>query len=524
MTYIGRAIAYLLGAMIRRIGLIDIYGLIIGAVLIFITDSFAGDPGVGWHLQTGKYITENLSVPDHDPFLFRTSGLNWISNQWLSDLIFWNIFRIGKWPALHIALTGCILALYVFILFPTLRKISENRLALFLIIFLSAILGSVQWVLRPVVFSFFFFTFVVCQVHAWHHSTQEMERKTSHRLFLVFPFLFVLWANLHPGFPLGLAVILVSLAVLPFEKRRSISERKKRMATAILLLLLSSLATVINPYGLALHQNILGLIGDSYFMNLNIEWQSIDFYLLTFVPFLIALVFMLLLGSKRGGRELGNFECVLLLLFCYISICQRRYIPFFGVVIAIPLASLIPARTMSITGPPIAQALNRISAKDQKASTGQYTVIFWGLIALATVFKGEIPFREGQNLGPKSQYPQQAVQELRLSGINGRIFHTPDWGGYLTWELWPQWQGFVDDRNELNGKEVYEQYFTVMIGKRGWQEILRQYDFYWLFAPPHVPVSRLLIRDPAWEIFFQDKEVILFRRADYSVRPAKVLP
>ncbi len=499
--------------MLRRLGLIDLFGLIIGGVLIFVTDTFVGDPGVGWHLKTGELISATHQVPQVDPFLFRVEGQRWISNQWLADLFFWKIYQCGGFPLLHVALVGVILIIYVFILGPLLSEVRDHASGAFLVIFLASMLGSVQWTLRPVVFSFLLFSIVYCLLYRWQEFSQKEFVYKSKRMLPVFFGIFVLWSNLHPGFPLGFMLIGLALFSIIFEKRFRGEEKIKRLLWGGGIAFVSFVATVINPYGLELHRNILGLVGDPYFMNLNTEWFSVDFYSISFYPFLAAITILLLSSQFKRHSKFNTFELLVAGLFLFLAIEQRRYIPFFGVVSAVIFLKCIPTMKGGTT---LQRALENISRKDRLSSRGAYTAFLWGAVLLFCFSTGRIPFRTIEEVGFRKTFPKEAVTQIKEDGSKGRIFHTPDWGGYITWTLWPTQKAFADDRNELNGQEVYEEYFSVSLLKKEWREILQKYDFKWIITHPQTPLAVALSdsKEGGWREFFRKEDVVVFKRGE----------
>ena len=42
------------------------------------------------------------------------------------------------------------------------------------------------------------------------------------------------------------------------------------------------------------------------------------------------------------------------------------------------------------------------------------------------------------------------------------VFHSYDWGGYLTWHGGPDFRNWIDDRNEVQGKEHIQEYFAIL--------------------------------------------------------------
>ena len=75
--------------------------LLFAAVLIWLFATGQGwsvllaDGDTGWHIRNGEQIIDTRSVPHCDPFSFGSAGHPWFSWEWLSDVLFAALFRIG---------------------------------------------------------------------------------------------------------------------------------------------------------------------------------------------------------------------------------------------------------------------------------------------------------------------------------------------------------------------------------------------------------------------------------------------
>jgi hypothetical protein len=60
----------------------------------------AVDPDLWWHLRTGQWIVETGHVPHSDPFSFTRAGEPWVSHEWLSEVVFYELWKHGEAAAL----------------------------------------------------------------------------------------------------------------------------------------------------------------------------------------------------------------------------------------------------------------------------------------------------------------------------------------------------------------------------------------------------------------------------------------
>ena len=68
--------------------------------LLAMTARPATDPDLWWHLRTGQWIVETGHVPHTDPFSFTRGGSPWISHEWLSEVLFYQLWKFGGPAAL----------------------------------------------------------------------------------------------------------------------------------------------------------------------------------------------------------------------------------------------------------------------------------------------------------------------------------------------------------------------------------------------------------------------------------------
>ena len=70
------------------------------------------DPDVWWHLKTGQYIAEHMSVPHTDPFSYTRAGRPWIAHEWLTELLLYQIQRVAGWGGLIVIFAGVLCAAF----------------------------------------------------------------------------------------------------------------------------------------------------------------------------------------------------------------------------------------------------------------------------------------------------------------------------------------------------------------------------------------------------------------------------
>lgn len=517
---------------------IDALLLVVFLGLIFISDSPGGDPGVFWHIQTGFWILENGNVPYIDPFLFTSQNTTWISDQWLADVLFAELYKLGGWPLLHVITFAIAIAAFLLITPIAYLKCSSSLLLTVITTLFVAVVGGVQIITRPVIFSFLFTSIVytiswlvLCDVDK---NTQSLDSSIKKLYFL--PLVFLLWANLHPGFPLGFLILFLLLANATTKAIICKSPEKIKLVFKFAIICaLCGLATLINPYGIKLYEQIFGLVSDPFFMHLNMEWLSPDFQAPPLKPFGIAIVILVFLFWLLGRSSCTWAEVILLVMFMMSSLLHRRYIPFFAIVSAVPFIKLLEsARQYVIEIMPdikLTKSMNRIlSIPHWNGSIGHLSLLLFVVMASLTLSFKHIPFRETQDSGPHKSYPWKAISFIKDSLIKDKknelsnnykplkIFATPDFGGAITFTLWPEAKAFIDDRNNLNGKERYEDYEKLVIAASTWREILKKYDFDVFLLKTRSPIIEVLKLTNEWKLAYQDDDALVFVKNDAIIK------
>jgi len=68
--------------------------------LLAMTARPATDPDLWWHLRTGQWIVQTGHVPHTDPFSFTRVGHAWVAHEWLSEVVFYELWKHGGAAAL----------------------------------------------------------------------------------------------------------------------------------------------------------------------------------------------------------------------------------------------------------------------------------------------------------------------------------------------------------------------------------------------------------------------------------------
>ena len=452
------------------------------------------DPDMWWHLRTGEYILAE-GIPNQDIFSFTVPAHEWITHEWLSELIMWLVWQIGGLPALMLFFAG-INTLAFWLVYQ--RCDGKPYLTAFVLL-LAAIASSIIWGSRPQMFNILFtaiFLFIVEGVRR-----QELSRRA---LWWLVPAM-IIWANLHSGYLLGIVLLATYVVGDGLQRQFGDDNSTPDWATIrqlAIITLLCFLAAILNPNGAELWIYPFLTLGSGAMQSYIQEWHSPNFHIAVFWAF-AGLLFAGIL-SWAFSRQRPSWSDILLLLgTASAGLLSARHIPLFALV-----ASPIVCRHLTdwVEQMPAFTPLLNPSEKTNKLNW-----ILLGLFGLATTLW------VGQNIAQNDekiaiQYPVTAVDYLQESGLaeqNG--YNSYNWGGYLIWRGLPV---FVDGRADVYGDDFLHNYRLTFDSSLKWQEPLDQYQVDYLLMERGDPLNTLLATSSDWQEEYSDDVAQIFVRTD----------
>ncbi len=448
---------------------------IIVALFLWKTTVFL-DPDFGWHVRTGQLILSS-SVPQTDPFSYTMSTYSYVDHSWLTDVIIAKLLpTVGIFGLAGLFTSFCLGA---FLMVSKWKKPSPFLISLLLpgltVLFSYA-------AIRPVLVSWLFFAILI-----WF-----LSRPFNNRQFWLFPPFFLLWANLHGGFALGLVVFFVYVL---FRKE------------LLIIFLISLVVTLINPYGLGLWREVFLTVSDrSLFLAID-EWNPTIFSFDPSFAFTLGLSGLIILGYPR--RFSWPTKLVYLLL-ASMALFSKRHLPFF-IITSVPI--LVAGHDLFL------QSLPKNNLVKKRWQWGQWTLLVISLvIATLSVW---FAVRDKMILTEQNFYPQGAVSYLRNHQTGGEIFSTYNWGGYLIWKL-PEKKVFIDGRMpSWRGKDefgqdfsIFDRYEQIVTGKEDLHPVFAKYNIKYVLlsaskkAPPPGSFLDQLYKN-GWRIVYEDDMAIV---------------
>jgi hypothetical protein len=459
------------------------------------------DPDVWWHLKTGQYIATHRSVPHTDPFSYTRAGEPWVTHEWLSEFLLYEIERTTGWGGL-ILIFAAVLTATFFLLYlrcgPATYVAGVATLA-------GAWATVPVWGVRPQILS-------LLLTSLWLLILDRSERNPK-LLWWTLP-LTLLWVNLHAGFAVGLALSALYLAGEWFECRLGRSQRSpSSLHIPTLILLLDVLIVPLNPNGLRMFSYPIETLRSPAMQKYIAEWASPNFHHPEYWPFLLVVLatFAVLCWSRIEPRPR---DLLLLLVSLYAALVSIRLIPLF-VLIAVPL---------------VAKRLGNWPRSESKQRLQPAVpMLLNGLILLAMALFAGVHVVQVIKRQPQAEierFPARAVAFLQLHPPPGPIFNHYDWGGYLIWKLYPSTPVFIDGRADLYGQQLFDQFAETYQFKGAWQQPFQRWGISTVLVPSNSPLATGLRSSPAWTVSYEDAQAVVLTALPNAIHrePAPAKP
>lgn len=449
------------------------------------------DPDVWWHLRTGQLISGTHTVPGTDPFSYTRAGESWVAHEWFSDVLLYELFRIGGWAALIIAFALIICSAF-FLLF---LRCGRNSYVAGLATLWAALATRPLWGVRPQMLS-------LLLTSLWLVVLERSENKPK-LLWWTLP-LTVLWVNLHAGFALGIGLSALFLFGEGIEYFFCRFPNVARLRGLALNVAFDLLLVCLNPNGVKLYSYPLATLRSPAMQTYIAEWASPNFHRAEYWPFLfIFLGLLVLIFWNRHSVRVRD----LLLIMVSLALALRsvRLIPIFVLITVPTLARLIvrwiqerrvehPHRT-------------RLPATVRYALNAIIGLSFLTFVALKTVdVIGQQPEAE------KRDFPLRAVSFLEVNPIPGNLLNHYDWGGYLIWKLYPSKRVFIDGRADVYGEKFLRQFADTFQFKDDWRQDLERWQIECALVPPNSALAVGLEQTPDWQMIYEDNQAVILRR------------
>jgi hypothetical protein len=430
-----------------------------------------------WHWATGNWMLDHHRVLTHDIYSYTVFGHSWITPEWGYGVLLAESVRVLGPDAFWLLSAG-LASLTVIVVAVRSRLLGAGWTWTGLLCVETGVALTLSLDDRPQMVSYFFLALLLLLL--------SLARRRRGWLYPV-PVLFVLWANMHGSFLLGLAILAMELIAAMVSVRLGRVTVSDPLGTrpALATLVVSAAATLVNPFGPRVYESALGVTFNSSIRQLIEEWQSPDFHNLAILAVVILPVAVTVAYLALSNDDVPALE-LLLAGFLLVSTLQAvRFLPYFAIAWCALAARCPPLRHERL----------------------RPTLLVWPLLAVLGVSLLSGPVWPAGT--PAASVPVKAVRYLEHR--HGRVFATYLWNDYLDYVGIPE---FVDGRTELyTSGPVLRQYLAVNDLTSNPDPILRRYDVEYVLWPTDSALSFYLRQDTRWRVVWSSRQATIFRYA-----------
>ncbi len=453
-----------------------------------------------FHLAIGKQIATEQRIPTTDSFSHTAKGEPFVPHEWLSQLLFYEIYRVAGGAGLLVL--KVVLAVLAFALIYVLIwwrcGVPLAAAALTALVTLVA-RGFLDW--RPMMISLVLFAGLLLLVERARVRPPNLIW-WSLGLFA----LFVLWINLH-GVALGgvtaLVLLLGAEAVALWLGLRSAQRAPHLPSVLALAVVASTLGCLVSPRGYHALLYPFELATSELTLKNIVEWRSPDFQQWEMWALeAVLLLGLFLLVVARGERRLS--DAVLLVAFAHAALISRRH----GVLFSVVAASAYAA----FARPALADL--------RELLRGPYARVAWGSLGLSfAVLVGMYAYRNrpGEDLVRSSlalrYLPEKCVEYIAEEPLPPQLFNLYEWGGYLMWFA-PGVPVFMDGRTDVYMGGPLDDYMVIWQAQPGWDRLLAKYDVGHALVRRRSPLRKAMLDSGEWrEVCHDDVGSVLVRKS-----------
>jgi hypothetical protein len=441
-----------------------------------------------WQLRTGQDMVASGVLAFRDHYSHTVNGGYWPNHEWLSQVILYNVYRVGGLPGLTAFAAAIVTAAWAIVWRLTPGGV-KTRLVLSV---LAVAPFATEWSLRPQIFT------LLCMATTVWLLVQPR--------YVLLPLLFGLWANLHGGVMLG-GIVVFSHGVASMVSERRLFTRPMVVGG------LCALMTGATPLGFSLWTEVPAMLDRLQEYGVR-EWQPpslFDQYLATF--WLLLAAFAWLAWRNKPWREdparAVTFWGVVALL--PVAMNASRNVPAL-LILMVPAVGMLASRTpLAVDRPEGRAGLLGPRIRRERPALNAAVLAAGCVVALVAVVQAW-----AQPI-PKLQWrPLSRDVITAVASCPDSLYNRFDEGGYLIWFV-PGRKVFIDNRQDPYPPELMREHIRVETTGE-YQDLFNRYSIRCAFIPRQTVLAQRLTSD-GWTPLYQDAIwAVLTAPAALSVR------
>ena len=452
------------------------------------------DTDMWWHLRVGQQIFDSGEMIYADSFSYTFAGAAHRNHSGGAQLLMHAVWELGG----HVGMSLLTAVLAVAGMYFLHRAGRGNIYMQAFVLVIGAAGAAAFWSPRPQMFTFLFASVLIFLLSDFKHNQRN-------RLWWIVPLMW-LWANAHGGFAIGYVFLAVFIVGELLNRAFGLGDfplagiRQLVCASAV-----SAMLLVINPNGVGIYALPFETLGMPELRRFIQEWQPPDFS----HPFTwgwIALLVMVIAAVWASRLKFDWTDWLLVGGALALALTAGRNLSLF-VIAAVPVATRHFDSVLRANG--------WTFPLKTRESPGRacLNLLLVSLVALGALAKASaVADSDVVDDRLSAVLPVDAVNYLNGAALEGNMFNSYNWGGYLMFYA-RQHRVYIDGRTDLYAGFLND-YFRAAVGSKEWRGEFEEWDIRFALIETDSGLARELSADDGWRTAYQDALASIFARAD----------
>jgi len=463
-----------------------------------------------WHLRLGEYIWQH-GPPFYDMLSYTMAGQPFVDHQWLGEALFYGAYWV--FGPLGVPLLGTLLSMATAgILWAAIRKVNaRQRITQWILIpIICVYLFGFQYYLRPAIFGEVLLAAVIAILMLVYHGIWP-----TRRLYWL-PALFVLWANLHLTWTVGLLIVGACGVGVVWESKGQRWVAVKRWGSVLALCVGGLFLT---PYTWQIPvMPIRGfLVGTGNLFRYIAEWQSPSFPPGNVGSWLVIATLLLpWVAFILGDRRPRITEVLLVLIAEVPAFMATRFLLSYGLIFPLVIAPQIESVWSRFTRaypPQSYKSPLNLSSVVLLLEVLTIVLLPLGWSAVMVQKAGNWDWHAGLHDGTMPADAGRYIQE-NPAVLRGELLAPYEWGGFLT--FWVRVPVYIDGRTDFYQGAFLERYIDFAYLRQPWdpeeKELVDRWNVGTILWYQPSPLAEVLRLDPDWQLLWEDDTAVIFGR------------
>lgn len=433
---------------------------------------------LGWHVALGRYTVENLVVPTSEPFTHTAQGAPMVAHEWLSQVVYYLVYDSADVIGLRWMHAG-VVALILVVLFVCFRRQGTPPAPALVGTFLFIVIAQDRFQIRPHLFDLLWLVVMYGVVFL---ARPKLTVKQLVGIFLAV----VVWVNMHSGAILFPTIVVLYVVVEALQQATGWRRPRpsdigggslRRLAA---LAGLAVVALVVTPN----HVRLFPYVVESKRLNAvySQEWSPITSFLgpqFDMKPFSVEMYLIMLVATVLTAllvirRQSASLIAVVLFL-AVLPLTGLRFTAACFAPVLFVFSEFPRWATRKVRGVVLRERTSLLNA-----------VIVVGVVAVLAsapfvmnhqgrLFRYKDRLDAFWNFQP-ALFPIGAVGFLEQVDLEGELFNSSDWGGYILLRLANRYPVFIDGRWVTIGERIFRDSLTIERRGAGAFEKIDEYD------------------------------------------------